>query len=152
MNKEEATMSKMPRRIPALVIAIGLFVFQTLPAFACGGLVAPNGSVRLARAATLVAWHDGIEQYMTSFTYQGDSSNFGWIVPLPAVPIKIQEGGAWTLQRLFLETHPPQHEFVQNAAGVASTAKSVEVLQQVKVEALNITVVRGSGQAVLDWA
>ena len=25
-------------------------------------------------------------------------------------------------------------------------------LQQVKVEALNITVVKGSGQAVLDWA
>src|SRR5215831_13425556 len=24
----------------------------------------------------------------------------GWIVPLPAVPLKIQEGGAWTLQRL----------------------------------------------------
>jgi hypothetical protein len=144
-------MLKMPRLVPALIVAIGLFVIQTLPAFACGGLVAPNGSVRLARAATLVAWHDGIEQYMTSFTYQGDSSNFGWIVPLPAVPIKIQEGGAWTLQRLFLETHPTPPETVRFEAA-ASSAGGVQILQQVKVEALNITVVRGSGQAVLDWA
>src|SRR5881275_2527656 len=125
-------MFKMPRMIAALIVAIGLFVLQTLPAFACGGLVAPNGSVRLARAATLVAWHDGIEQYMTSFTYQGDSSNFGWIVPLPAVPIKIQEGGAWTLQRLFRETHPLPPESVHFAAS-AATNGSVQVLQQVKV-------------------
>ncbi len=145
-------MFKMPRMVAALVVAIGLFVFQALPAFACGGLVAPNGSVRLARAATLVSWHNGIEQYMTSFTYQGDSSNFGWIVPLPAVPIKIQEGGAWTLQRLFRETHPIVHEFANNAAQASVAASSVQVLQQVKVEALNITVVRGSGQAVLNWA
>ena len=145
-------MFKVPRRISALVVAIGLFVFQTLPAFACGGLVAPNGSVRLAHAATLVAWHGGIEQYMTSFSYQGDSSNFGWIVPLPAVPIQVQEGGAWTLQRLFLETHPIVHEVVNAAVQASAAAGSAQVLQQVKVEALNITVVRGSGQAVLDWA
>ena len=145
-------MFKMPRLFIPLVIAIGLFVIQTLPAFACGGLVAPDGDVRLARATTLVAWHAGIEQYMTSFTYQGDASNLGWIVPLPAVPLKIQEGGAWTLQRLFLETHPPIREAVALDASVPSAAGSVQVLEQVKVEALNITVVRGSGQAVLDWA
>src|SRR5437763_1803440 len=115
--KGESTMFKMPRMFAALVVAIGLFVLQTLPAFACGALVAPNGSVRLARASTLVAWHDGIEQYMSSFSYQGDVSNLGWIVPLPAVPLKIQEGGAWTLQRLFRETHPlPRETLHLNAA------------------------------------
>ncbi len=131
-------------------LAVCLMVFQALPALACGGLVAPNGSVRLARAATLIAWHDGIEQYMTSFTYQGDVKNLGWIVPLPAVPLKIQEGGAWTLQRLVIETHPqPRLLF---AAGVESAnAPSAQVLQRVKVEALNITVIKGSGQAVLVW-
>src|SRR5437588_3068356 len=142
----------MLKRFAILVSALALFVLQSQSAFACGGLVAPNGAIRLSRATTLVAWHNGIEHYMTSFTYQGDSSNFGWIVPLPAVPIKIQEGGAWTLQRLFNETHPIVHEFVNTAASVPKAADSVQVLQQVKVEALNITVVRGSGQAVLDWA
>jgi hypothetical protein len=111
--------------------------------------VAPNGAVRLSRATTFVAWHDGIERYLTAFTYQGDVSNLGWIVPLPAVPLKIEEGGAWTLQRLNRETHP-FHGPVFFAA--AQTADGVQVLQQVKIEALNITVLRGSGQAVLDWA
>ncbi len=151
-------MTKLHRRfiIPLFssLLALGLFAFQALPALACGGLVAPDGDVRLARATTFVAWHDGIERYLTSFTYQETNTNsvanVGWIVPLPAVPLKIEEGGAWTLQRLNRETHPIVHSPVVLAA--AQNADSVQVLQQVKIEALNITVLRGSGQAVLDWA
>lgn len=133
-----------------LVTAIALFVLQAPSAFACGGLIAPDGDVRLQNAATLVAWHDGIEHYMTSFSYQGEASNVGWIVPLPAVPLKIEAGGAWTLQRLFRETHPIVDDgpFALRAA----SAGSAQVLQQVKVEALNITVVRGSGDEVVTWA
>jgi hypothetical protein len=148
-------MTKIRRMVfvPAIaaVFALGLFAVQALPAFACGGLVAPNGAVRLSRATTFVAWHNGIERYLTAFTYQGDVSNVGWIVPLPAVPLKIEEGGAWTLQRLNRETHPIEFDAQRLLANTA-TAGSVEVLQQVKIEALNITVLRGSGQAVLDWA
>src|SRR6266550_7948926 len=142
----------MLKRFAILVSALALFVLQSVPAFACGGLVAPNGAIRLSRATSLVAWHDGIDHYMTGFTYQGDVSNLGWIVPLPAVPIKIEEGGAWTLQRLFRETHPEPVRFFAADNTATSAAAGVEVLQQVKVEALNITVLRGSGQAVLDWA
>jgi hypothetical protein len=59
----------------AASVALALALFQMGTAAACGGLVAPNGVIRLARATTLVAWHDGVERYMTSFTYQGDVSN-----------------------------------------------------------------------------
>lgn len=146
---------RLPWRTAALAagLAVCLFAFQAMQAqaaLACGGLVAPNGSVRLGRAATLIAWHDGVEQYMTSFTYEGDVKNLGWIVPLPAVPLKIQEGGAWTLQRLARETHPLPAFAAVDAAGAAAPS-AAQVLQQVKVEALNITVLRGSGQAVLEW-
>lgn len=136
--------------VPAAAATIGFFLTQALPVAACGGLVAPNGAIRLERATTLVDWRDGVEHYMTSFTYQGDVTNLGWIVPLPAVPDKIEEGGAWTLQRLFRETHP-QPLFLERASA-AALAPSAEVLQQVQVEALDITVLRGSGQAILDWA
>ena len=98
------------RRLPGCSfpprLLLGLLLTQAAPALACGSLVAPNGAVRLSRATTLVAWHDGVEHYMTAFSYQGDVSNLGWIVPLPAVPTKIEEGGAWTFQRLQRETHP----------------------------------------------
>ncbi|GEM_PF-1031702 len=135
---------------PTLVaLALTIFtVMQAMPAAACGGLVAPDGAVRLERAATLVAWHGGIEHYMTAFTYQGNESSLGWIVPLPTAPDKIQEGGAWTLQRLAIETHPQPLEF---GAAPEAASNSAQVLQQLTIEALNITVIKGSGQEVLNW-
>jgi hypothetical protein len=138
--------------VPAAAATLALFLTQALPAAACGGLIAPNGAIRLERATTLVAWHDGVERYMTSFSYNGEASSFGWIVPLPAVPEKVEEGGGWTLQRLFRETHPQPAILDLRFAAGRPTSNAAEVLQQVKVRALDITVLRGSGQAVLDWA
>src|SRR5262249_51901072 len=127
--------------VPASV-ALVFVLFQAAPAAACGGLVAPNGAVRLQRATTLVAWHDGVEHYLTTFTYEGDVSSVGYIVPLPSAPIEpIQEGGAWTLQRLERETHPlPRNVAV--GAGAPTSADGVQVLQQVQIEALGVTVLK----------
>ncbi|WP_052887424.1 DUF2330 domain-containing protein [Thermogemmatispora carboxidivorans] len=134
----------------ALLLLLLLTLLQTAPVLACGGLVAPNGSVRLQRATTLVAWHAGIEYYLTSFTYQGDASHLGWIVPLPTAPLRIQEGGAWTLQRLNQEVQRRQRSSTGQPEHFVSA--SAEVVQRVQIAALNITVVKGSGAAVLDWA
>ena len=138
--------------VPAAAATLAVFLTQALPAAACGGLIAPNGAIRLEKATTLVAWHDGVERYLTSFSYNGEASSFGWIVPLPAVPEKVEEGGGWTLQRLFRETHPQPAILDLAFAGRAQSAKAAVVLQQVQVRALDITVLSGSGQAVLDWA
>src|SRR5438128_11111106 len=137
--------------VPAAAATLAVFLTQALPAAACGGLIAPNGAIRLERATTLVAWHDGVERYLTSFSYNGEATSFGWIVPLPAVPEKVEEGGGWTLQRLFRETHP-QPEILDLRFAAAPTAQSVEVLQQVKVRDLGLTVLRVTGQAGRDWA
>lgn len=142
-------MSTLLKRFLPLAIVLFVFVLSSLPAWACGGLIAPDGDVRLARASTLVAWHNGIEHYLTSFTYEGNEKNIGWIVPLPAVPLTIQEGGAWTLQRLAIETAPPVRGPILAADTAASSA---QVIQQVQIEALNIKVVRGSGPQIIDWA
>src|SRR5437773_5499253 len=138
--------------VPAAAATLAIFLTQALPAAACGGLIAPNGAIRLEKATTLVAWHDGVERYLTSFSYNGEASSFGWIVPLPAVPEKVEEGGGWTLQRLFRETHPQPLILDLAFAGRATPTSSAIVLQQVQVRALDITVLSGSGQAVLDWA
>ncbi|HLX57108.1 MAG TPA: DUF2330 domain-containing protein [Ktedonobacteraceae bacterium] len=138
----------MLKRFAILVFALAFFVLQAQSAFACGGLVAPDGEVRLSRATTLVAWHNGNEHYLTTFQYQGNISRLGWIVPLPAVPLNIVEGGAWTLQRLELETHPQPLVFDDQIHAASSAA----VLERVKIEALNITVIRGSGPEVINWA
>ena len=142
-------MTMFKKLAAAAALAFGVLVVLAPAALACGGLVAPDGDVHLDRAATLIAWHDGIEHYMTSFAYQGNESSVGWITPLPAVPLSIQEGGAWTLQRLSREVHPQR---VDEAAPTSNAAGGVDVLQQVQIEALNITVVRGSGPAIVGWA
>src|SRR5437899_7345243 len=143
---EETTMLK---RLAIPVIALVCFLFSTQSAFACGGLIAPDGDVRLARASTLIAWHDGIEHYLTSFSYQGAEKNLGWIVPLPTEPQKIEAGGAWTLQRLSRESHP---QLLQERFTASSASDSAQVLQQVQIEALNVTVIKGSGEEILNWA
>ena len=126
-------------------------VLQAGQAFACGGLVAPDGDVRLAKATTFVAWSGGVEHYVTSFAFTGAVSDLGWIVPLPAIPTSITEAGAWTLQRLEREFAPPAVLQFAAAAAVDEHGASAIVIEQVQVEALDVTVLKGSGQAVIDW-
>src|SRR2546430_16321025 len=92
--------------VPAAAATLAVFLTQALPVAACGGLIAPNGAIRLEKATTLVAWHDGVERYITSFRYNGEASSFGWIVPLPAVPEKVGGGGGRSLQRLVRGDRP----------------------------------------------
>ena len=142
----------MIKRLAVAALAAASLAAQAVPAAACGGLVAPNGAIRLSRANTMVDWHDGVEHYLTSFSYEGEAlSDFGWIVPLPAVPTKVEEGGGWTLQRLSRETHPQPLANRDLAQSFAAPPLAAVVLQQVQVRALDITVLSGSGQAVVDW-
>src|SRR5438874_7133901 len=97
----------------ASLVALGLFA---APAFACGGLVSPNGTVQLGRTTTLAAYHNGIEHYVTEFTFEGAGAKFGSIVPLPAAPTKVIKAGRWTLQRLEIEVSPPIFEALASDA------------------------------------
>jgi hypothetical protein len=133
------------------VLLVMLLLVGTRPAWACGGLVGPGGTVRLARTATLAAYHGGVEHYVTAFSYTGGGAKFGSIVPLPGVPTEVRKGGEWTLQRLAQETRPqPEGDAV--LAPAFTVAARAEVLLQKRIDALDITIVRGGGQAVGTWA
>jgi hypothetical protein len=99
------------RTVRRLVVAGITAVLVLVPvgsAFACGALLAPNGTISLTRTTTLAAYHNGVEHYITSFEYAGKTSgDVGSIIPLPGIPSKVIKGGGWTLQRLVLETNPP---------------------------------------------
>jgi hypothetical protein len=149
------TIRRPLRRRGSRTLTVAAAMLATLalgagPALACAGLVGPGGTVQLARTTTLAAYHNGVEHYVTAFEYQGGGAKFGSIVPLPAVPTKIEKAGDWTLQRLVRETAPRLKAFDGGAQGLARA--SAEVLQEVKVDALDLTVLRGGGKAVGDWA
>lgn len=139
----------MRRLLIGAAASLAVLALQVTPALACGGLVAPDGDVHLDRATTFVAWHGGVEHYVTSFAFTGSVADVGWIVPLPAVPDSVEAAGKWTLQRLELEFTPPLPKGVM--ADSAAAAGGSIVVQQLQVEALDVTVLKGSGQAVIDW-
>jgi hypothetical protein len=141
----------MRRAFLTTVAAVVALVLAAAPALACGGLVAPNGSVNLVRTTTLAAYKDGVEHYMTSFEFNGAAKGkFGSIVPLPDVPTKVERGGRWTLQRLVQEVQPPVAEDVAFLSAVGN--RSAKVLLETQVGALDITVLKGGGDEVGTWA
>jgi hypothetical protein len=142
----------MRKTICTAVLAFGLVAIPAIPALACGGLIGPNGAVNLTKTATLAAHHKGVEHYVTAFKYAGGGGKFGSIVPLPAMPSKVERGGDWTLQRLQQETAPPQQSFGASEVASARSDKSAEEVYKTKIDALDITVLKGGGNSVGIWA
>ncbi|HWL36874.1 MAG TPA: DUF2330 domain-containing protein [Frankiaceae bacterium] len=141
------------RRVLAVAGATVAFLVGVAgPAVACGGLIGPNGAVNLLRTTTFAGYHDGVEHYVTSFAFAGGGGAFGSLTPLPGVPTKVERGGDWTLQRLIRETTAVA-ESARFAAPTALASKGdAEVIMKVKVDALDITVLKGGGKAVGEWA
>ncbi len=137
------------RRLLSVAAATSALLVFAGPALACGGLIGPNGAVNLLRTTTLAGYHDGVEHYVTAFAFAGGEGEFGSLVPLPDIPTSVEKGGDWTLQRLVRETDPQL--FLAEDAALAGAARA-EVLMQVRIDALDITILRGGGPEVGAWA
>ena len=137
----------------ALVLAAivgGAFGATPALADACAGLIGSNGAVNLGRTTTLAAYHDGVEHYVTAFQFLGGGGQFGTLIPLPDVPSNVERGGAWTLQRLVRETQPPRLASARDS--FAEAAAGAEVLFQTRIDALDVTVLKGGAPDVAAWA
>jgi hypothetical protein len=134
----------------AMAASVLLLALAAAPAFACGGLIGPNGAVNLLRTTTLAGYHDGLEHYVTAFQFAGGGGAFGSLTPLPGIPSSVEKGGDWTLQRLIQETEPPADTFRLFSASAASG--SAEEIMKVRIDALDVTVLRGGPAEVGTWA
>src|SRR4026207_2262709 len=138
------SITRAGRRPTAPAAGLLLVALSAAPALAWAGLIGPNGAVNLLRTTTFAGYHDGIEHYVTSFKFQGGSGQFGSLVPLPAVPTLVEKGGDWTLQRLIRETEIAKRGvFAPTALASAGAREDAQVLMQVKIDALDITVLKG---------
>jgi hypothetical protein len=134
------------------LLTVAALAVSAAPAAACAGLVGENGTIELERTSTLAAYHDGVERYVTSFEFTGQGAEVGSIVPLPGIPTKVERGGDWTLQRLQQEVAPPVAESFDSASGAALRSSVAEVILETKIDALDITVLKGGGDEVGKWA
>jgi hypothetical protein len=141
----------MRRLGAAMLAAISTLLLAAGPMLACGGLIGPNGAVNLLRTTTFVGYHEGVEHYVTAFQFAGGEGAFGSLVPLPGVPTDVVKGG--DCQRLILETNPPlpEAEFLLGAAA-ARAGDEAQVLMKKRIDALDITVLKGGAAEVGLWA
>ena len=147
------SISLRPHRVAAAVLAAtAVLVATAVPAGACGGLVGENGTIQLTKTSTLAAYHDGVERYVTSFEFTGEGEEVGSIVPLPDVPTSVERGGDWTLQRLQREVSPPPASGAIAFSADDANRAAAEVLLETEIDALDITILRGGGDAVGEWA
>jgi len=145
-------MTRRSTSLRAAFLAVFLLLaFAAAPAIACGGLIGPNGAVNLLRTTTLAGYHDGEEHYVTAFQFAGGGGAFGSLTPLPGIPSSVEKGGDWTLQRLIRETDPAPAAGAVRLRSFAEAA-SAEVLMEVQIDALDITVLRGGADEVGRWA
>jgi uncharacterized protein DUF2330 len=142
----------MRRFLAGFAAIAAALIATTQPAAACAGLIGPNGAVNLLRTTTFAGYHNGVEHYVTSFQFAGGSGQFGSLIPLPGIPDKVEKGGAWTLQRLIRETTPVRLDFAVRSAQSAGLADKAAVLMEVRIDALDITVLQGGGAQVGQWA
>ena len=141
------------RRLLLVPVAVVILVLAAASvAFPCGSLIGLHGAVQLVRTSTLAAWHNGVEHYVTNFEFASDQTSFGSIIPLPAEPTTVERGGDWTLQRLAREVAPLRRVLAGDVAEAAPATNGVDVLQQTRIESLDVTILRGGGAAVADWA
>jgi len=141
------------RRVLAFFAGLtAVFGLLAAPAFACAGLIGPNGAVNLLKTTTFAGYHDGVEHYVTAFQFAGGSGQFGSLVPLPGIPSDVIRGGDWTLQRLNKEVPDVQAFKAFGTAAAAPAASDAVVLQQVRIDALDVTILQGGGEAVGRWA
>jgi hypothetical protein len=134
-----------------LPAAMLLLLISAAPALACGGLIGPNGAVNLLRTTTFAGYHAGEEHYITSFEYAGGGGAFGSLTPLPGIPSSVEKGGDWTLQRLIRETDPPVFRLSAEDLTFAAGSAAEEIMK-VRIDALDITVLKGGAAEVGKWA
>jgi hypothetical protein len=140
------------RRLLSIGGATLIILMTAGPALACGGLIGPNGAVNLLRTTTFAGYHHGVEHYVTAFEFAGGGGKFGSITPLPGIPTRVIRGGDWTLQRLVRETDPPAPQALFLAEAAAARRDRAEVILQTRIDALDITILRGGGDEVGLWA
>ena len=139
----------MKRILTVVVIVLVASLMAAPVALACGFLVSANGAVRLGTTTTFVVWEDGIEHYITNFTFEGPAESFGSLIPLPAEPTDVTRAGDWTLQRLQREVSPVG--LARLTAATEGAADSVEVLLRTRIDSLDVVVLKGGSADVLAW-
>ena len=119
-----------------------------ITASACGGAISNDPNYHVTESATMVAFHNGVEHYLTTFAYNATDLATGWLLPVPARP-QVEKGDATVLNQFADETEryrsTSQFHFGFGAAAPA------HVIDYTRIDSLGLTTLAGTGDGVLQW-
>ena len=109
------------RVIQAIVVA--KLVLLTCTFIYADGLFIPEARQRIPGIPVqraLISYQNGIETLIIESSLDGEENNYGWIIPIPSEPHKIEELSPGLLKTLSTQIHPKIHDKVvhQHALGV----------------------------------
>ena len=134
------------------MLVIALLLIPSIPAFADGGFFASMGKdIYQPSQKALIFYADGREDLILSVRYEGNASDFAWVVPVPAQPaVDVADPELFwelaELTRLFL---PPESEgFLPGAV----SPPAVTVLEEKAVGPYDVAILAAEDPAALvDW-
>jgi len=134
------------------MLVIALLLIPSTPAFADGGFFASmEKDIYQPSQKALIFYADGREDLILSVRYEGNASDFAWVVPVPAQPA-VDVAGAelfWELAELTRLFLPPE------SAGLSPGAASsldVTVLEEKAAGPYDVAILAAEDPAALvDW-
>ena len=134
------------------MLIIALLLIPSIPAFADGGFFATMGKDIYQPSQKALIFHaDSREDLILSVRYEGNASDFAWVVPVPSQPaVDVADPGLfWELAVLTRLHFPPE------SAGLSPGAASsldVTVLEEKAVGPYDVAILAAEDPAALvDW-
>ena len=139
----------MRRRLPVALTGAALAVLLlAAPTLACGGLIGPNGAVNLLRTTTFAGYHDGVEHYVTVVRVRGRRRRVRLAHAAARASHRASRRAA-TGRSSASSARPTRRRPARGLFfGAAAAADSAEVIMEVQIDALDITVLKGGGAEV----
>lgn len=146
----------------AVVVAAAVAIAAQGTALADGCMMVDEATWKLHRERAMinepeqkavVFFSDGKEQLIISPSYEGPSSNFAWVVPVPARPkVEIVKGALFHELAKLVMPRPAGRSAKSGAVSSAKPPSQVTVLERKTVGAYDVSVLSATdGGALMKW-
>jgi hypothetical protein len=135
-------------------IVLALVLWQASPALACGIVVSRSGLVEADAFTAMISYDGATEDVAVRITYGNVTEDFGWVVPVPAVPTlsAADLSGFATAARITTPPLPPRGGALPFGGVGAAPPGGVQELSRSVIGDLEFVVLRATGSGALgEW-
>lgn len=135
-------------------MTLAALLWQASPALACGIVVSRNGLVEADAFAAMIAYDGVREDVAVRLAYEKVTEDFGWVMPVPALPTLAAAdlSGFATAARITTPPEPPRGAGFGSGGVGAGPPGGVDVLSRSIIGDLEFVVLRASGTGALsEW-